>query len=127
MVGELSVQAQEGMDKTGAVCERDHGMLSPLTNTSNLHYQASVSSFISTGHNIDCSFILEKELFQLTPVTLPTTMHSNNKTATVTAITNQHTAAMLTDHVRTPSGSLDPNSLSTVAVTATQPHTTHDA
>jgi hypothetical protein len=58
---------------------------------------------------MDCKFILEKELSQLTPVTQPSTMYSKNKTAIATA--NQHTVAMLTARVRTPLGSLDPNSL----------------
>jgi hypothetical protein len=68
---------------------------------------ASVSSLISTGHQIDCSFILEKDLSQLTPVTLPVTMYSQNKTAVSTA--NQHTIAMLTARARTPIGFIDPN------------------
>jgi hypothetical protein len=69
-----------------------------------------VSSLISTGHQIDCSFILEKELSQLTPMTLPATMNSQNKTAVIA--TKQHTAVMTTARTRTPRGSLDPNSLS---------------
>jgi hypothetical protein len=83
-------------------------MLSPLTDNSILHCLASVSSLISTDHHIDCSFILEKELYQLTPMALPATMYSQNKTAAA----KQHTAAMLTDRARTPLGSLDPKYVS---------------
>jgi hypothetical protein len=69
------------MDNTGVVCKSNHNMLSHLANTNNLHYLASSSSLISTGHKIDCSFILENELYQIIPVTLPATMYSQNKTA----------------------------------------------
>jgi hypothetical protein len=109
MAGEVPVQAPGGIDKVGVVCESNHDMLSLLTDTSIIHCLASISSFISTGHQIDCLFILQKELSQLTPVTLPATMYSQNNIA---AAANQHTITMLTDRARTPIGHLDPNDVS---------------
>jgi hypothetical protein len=105
MEGEVSLPGE--INKAGIMCESVHDMISPLlTDASNLLCLASVSSPISTGHQIHCPFILEKEL---TPVYLPATLYSQNKTAI--AATNQHTAMMLTNRVRTPLGSLDPKSL----------------
>jgi hypothetical protein len=76
MAGKVAVQAPGGIDKVGAVCESDHKMISHLTYIISLQYMTSVSSLVSIGQQIDCSFLLKKELSQLTPVILQATMYS---------------------------------------------------
>jgi hypothetical protein len=104
----VGVSSPGELSKAAGVSESYRDMVTPrTTDTSNLHCLASVYSLISTGHQIYCPYLLEKEL---TPVSLQATMYSQKKSAITTA--KQHTATMLTTRARTPLGPLDPISLS---------------